>query len=119
MVHHCRDGEPLKILDMILKPDLNKTFEDPFAKSPTHIVICDVYDPMTKGLYSRDPRASKRAERYLIQTKIADRAYFGPEPEFLSLMKSILMFLPFSSYIRLLSRESTSVSHPQFYSNSF
>lgn len=69
--------------DMLLKPERETLFLDPFADEPTVSFICDIKDPMTSSLYSRDPRhIAKKAERYLKGTGIADIAYFGPEAEF-------------------------------------
>jgi len=43
----------------------------------------DVYDPITKQPYNRDPRyVARKAEAYLKQTGIGDTAFFGPEAEF-------------------------------------
>lgn len=68
--------------DMLLIPDLKTCFVDPFL-SNTMSVICDIKDPITKQMYSRDPRyIAKKAETYLKNTMIADTAYFGPEAEF-------------------------------------
>ena len=69
--------------DMILKPDLSNSFIDPFFSHTTLVLFCDVMDPITKSFYERDPRSTaKKAEAYLKKTKIGDKAYFGPEPEF-------------------------------------
>ena len=69
--------------DMILKPDLDAVYMDPFSATPMMIVICDIVEPATGELYGRDPRSTaKRAEAYLKQTGIGDVAYFGPEAEF-------------------------------------
>ncbi|MEE9269637.1 MAG: type I glutamate--ammonia ligase, partial [Candidatus Krumholzibacteria bacterium] len=69
--------------DMLVIPDANTAFMDPFSKQPTLSLICDVFDPITKERYSRDPRGvSARAENYLKSTGIADTASFGPEAEF-------------------------------------
>ena len=69
--------------DMILKPDLSNSFVDPFFSHTTLVLFCDVMDPITKSFYERDPRSTaKKAEEYLKKTKIGDKAYFGPEPEF-------------------------------------
>lgn len=69
--------------DMLLIPDLTTAVMDPFAAQPTLIVFCDVYDPLTKGPYDRDPRSiAKKAEIYLRSTGLGEVAYFGPEAEF-------------------------------------
>ncbi len=69
--------------DMILIPDPDTAFFDPILEVPTLAVICDIYDPITRQPYSRDPRyIAKKAEAYLKQTGIADTSYWGPEPEF-------------------------------------
>ncbi len=69
--------------DMILIPDPSTAFIDPIFEVPTLVVICDVYDPVTRQPYSRDPRyVAKKAEAYLKQTGIADTSYWGPEAEF-------------------------------------
>ena len=69
--------------DMILKPDLSRTFVDPFTSHNTLVIFCDIMDPMTKDYYERDPRSiAKKAEAYLKTTGIGDTIYFGPEPEF-------------------------------------
>lgn len=69
--------------DMLLKPDMNTAFIDPFADDVTLSLICNVKDPVTLKIYSRDPRSiAQKAERYLSTTGIADTAYFGPEAEF-------------------------------------
>lgn len=69
--------------DMLLKPDMNSAFLDPFTDDVTLSFICNVKDPITLKLYSRDPRyIAQKAERYLSTTGIADTAYFGPEAEF-------------------------------------
>ena len=56
---------------------------DPFCDIPTLSLVCNVFDPLTKQKYDRDPRnIAQKAEAYLKQTGIADTAYFGPEAEF-------------------------------------
>ena len=42
--------------DMLLKPDIDTFFVDPFADDPTISFICNVKDPITLQLYSCDPR---------------------------------------------------------------
>ncbi|HEV7661365.1 MAG TPA: glutamine synthetase beta-grasp domain-containing protein, partial [Allosphingosinicella sp.] len=69
--------------DMILKPDLDAWYVDPFSATPMGILFCDIVDPGTGELYARDPRSTaKRAEAYLKATGIGDTVYVGPEAEF-------------------------------------
>lgn len=69
--------------DMVLMPDEDTALMDPFTDEPTLVVRCDVLEPNTMQGYDRCPRSlAKRAEAYLKSTKIADTAFFGPEPEF-------------------------------------
>ena len=69
--------------DMILRPDPDTAFIDPFFDAVTVVVTCDIIEPSTLQGYDRDPRSiARRAEEYLKSTGIGDTAYFGPEPEF-------------------------------------
>ena len=68
---------------MILKPDLDAVYVDPFWATPMLILVCDIVEPSTGELYARDPRSTaKRAEAYLKTTGIGDTVYVGPEAEF-------------------------------------
>jgi glutamine synthetase len=69
--------------DLLVVPDADTAFIDPFNEVPTLDLICNVHEPITKQRYARDPRAiAQRAESYLQYTKLADTAYFGAEAEF-------------------------------------
>ena len=69
--------------DMILMPDLDAIYTDPFSATPMLIVFCDIVEPSSGDLYARDPRSTaKRAEAYLKTTGIGDTVYVGPEAEF-------------------------------------
>ncbi|WBO22167.1 type I glutamate--ammonia ligase [Sphingomonas abietis] len=69
--------------DMILKPDLDAVWVDPFSATPMLILVCDIVEPSTGELYSRDPRSTaKRAEAYVKTLGIGDTVYVGPEAEF-------------------------------------
>lgn len=69
--------------DMLLIPDAETMFFDPFIEAPTISLICDVYEPATKEKYDRCPRnIAQKAEAYLKSTGLADTSYFGPEAEF-------------------------------------
>ncbi len=69
--------------DMIMMPDADTAVLDIFTEEPTLNVRCNIVEPNTMKGYERDPRSlALRAEAYLKSTKIADTAFFGPEPEF-------------------------------------
>jgi glutamine synthetase len=69
--------------DMLIIPDPETMFMDPFISAPTLSIICDVYEPATKEKYSRCPRnIAQKAEAFLKSTGLADTVYFGPEAEF-------------------------------------
>lgn len=69
--------------DMILIPDPTTAFMDQVLEVPTLVLICDIYDPVTRQPYTRDARyVARKAEAYLKQTGIADTSYWGPEAEF-------------------------------------
>jgi len=69
--------------DMILKPDLDAVYADPFSATPMLAVFCDIVEPSDGQLYGRDPRSTaKRAEAYVKSSGVGDTVYVGPEPEF-------------------------------------
>ncbi|HET8947118.1 MAG TPA: type I glutamate--ammonia ligase [Candidatus Polarisedimenticolia bacterium] len=69
--------------DLLVVPDAETAFLDPFTEIPTLNLICNIFEPITKQRYARDPRAlAQRSEAYLQFTRIADTCYFGPEAEF-------------------------------------
>ena len=69
--------------DMILKPDLERVYIDPFSAEPTMIVFCDIVEPSTGDWYARDPRTTaKRAEAFMKSAGVGDTVYVGPEAEF-------------------------------------
>ncbi len=69
--------------DMLLIPDPDTAFMDPFRTEPTLVMIGDATDPLSHKPYHRDPRhVAKRAEAYLTSTGLADKAFFGAEAEF-------------------------------------
>jgi len=78
-----RGFQEIQESDMLLVPDPEGAFIDPFLKHPTLVLNCFVKDPVTTEWYSRDPRyVAKKAELYLKQTGIAETSYWGPECEF-------------------------------------
>ena len=69
--------------DMLIVPQPDTVFLDPFTEMQTLCVICNIQDPITGEDYSRDPRhVASKAVGYLNASNIADTAYFGPEAEF-------------------------------------
>jgi len=69
--------------DMLLVPDPTTAFIDPYYRRGTLSLICSIADPVLGEPYSRDPRfVAQKAEGHLVQSGIADVAYFGPEAEF-------------------------------------
>ena len=69
--------------DMVLLPDPETAFIDPFSGHKQLVMVCDVLEPSTMQAYGRDPRSIARAgEAYLQTSGVADTAFFGPEPEF-------------------------------------
>ena len=66
--------------DILALPDPASAFLDPFAETPTLVMICNVRDPVTGEGDSRDPRyIAQKAEAYLQATQIGDTANFGLE----------------------------------------
>ena len=78
-----RGFQEIQESDMILKLDPETAIIDPICKHPTLSIICDVFDPINKKAYTRDPRfIAKKAVQHLKSTGIADTCYCGPEAEF-------------------------------------
>jgi glutamine synthetase len=78
-----RGYQQIQESDMLLIPDPESAVMDPMLKIPTISVICNVFDPITREPYSRDPRyIAAKAENYLKSTGLADISYWGPEAEF-------------------------------------
>ena len=68
--------------DMLLIPDADTAVVDPFCQIPTLSVLCNVLDPETRELFSRDSRfIAQKAESYLQGSGLADISYWGPEAE--------------------------------------
>ena len=69
--------------DMVLMPDPDSAYMDPFFGASTLAINCDILDPLSYQPYNRDPRTTaKKAEAYVKSTGLGDSVYFGPEPEF-------------------------------------
>jgi glutamine synthetase len=69
--------------DMVLMPDADSAYVDPFFGAATLAVNCDILEPATYQPYNRDPRSiAKKAEAFVGSSGIGDAVVFGPEPEF-------------------------------------
>jgi glutamine synthetase len=92
--------------DMLVMPQADTAFLDPFTVLPTLALICNIQDPVTGEPYSRDPRhIATKANNYLKHTGIADVAYFGPEAEFFVFDSARFESAAHESYYHLGSRE--------------
>jgi glutamine synthetase len=78
-----RGFQEIQESDMLLIPDSDTAFIDPFRQRKTLAINCFVQDPLTGESYSRDPRyLARKAAEHLRATGIADTCYIGPEAEF-------------------------------------
>jgi glutamine synthetase len=78
-----RGWQAINESDMLLVPQPETAFLDPFTELPTLCMICNIQDPITREDYTRDPRnIARKAINYLKSTGIADSCQIGPEAEF-------------------------------------
>ncbi|MGH8904131.1 MAG: type I glutamate--ammonia ligase [Egibacteraceae bacterium] len=97
-----RGFQEIQESDMLLIPDPDTAVVDPFRQHSTLNMNCFVQDPVTGESYTRDPRyIARKAEQYLLGTRIADTAYFGPEAEFYILDDVRFDTTQYSSYFFL------------------
>ena len=93
--------------DMLLIPDADSLFMDPFTQHPTAVVICNIEDPLTRQPYAKDPRyTAVKAEEYLKTTGIGDTIFFGPEAEFFVFDSLLHSNQPHDTFVRLGSTEA-------------
>lgn len=93
--------------DMVLMPDMETVYIDPFLSIPTLTVICAVYDPEKKQMFTRDPRTiAKKAENYLKKSGFATETFWGPEAEFFLLNHLSYDNQPYKSGYELDSGEA-------------
>ena len=78
-----RGWQAINESDMIVSPQPETLFLDPFRNDITMVMLCNIQDPLTKEDYSRDPRnVARKAVNFMKQTGIADAANFGPSVDF-------------------------------------
>lgn len=68
--------------DMVMMPDPETAYVDPFTAHPTLIIMCNIHTPDGER-YDRDPRSiAQKAEQFLQQSGVGTAAFFAPESEF-------------------------------------
>ncbi|WP_276354625.1 type I glutamate--ammonia ligase [Cohnella caldifontis] len=68
--------------DMVMMPDTESVYVDPFTAHSTLIVMCNIYTPDGER-YERDPRSiAQKAEELLKKSGVGTDAFFAPESEF-------------------------------------
>ena len=78
-----RGWQAINESDMLVVPQADTAFIDPFTQIPTVVIICNIQDPITREDYTRDPRnVARKSVNYLKSTGMADTCYIGPEAEF-------------------------------------
>lgn len=93
--------------DMVLAPDPSTFTMDPFSKFSLGSFICDIWEPEKRSRFEKDPRfVSEKAEKFLVGSNIADKAYFGPELEFFIFDKVSFGSGPNFSFYEIKSSEA-------------
>jgi glutamine synthetase len=78
-----RGWQAINESDMIVVPQPETLFLDPFRQDATLVMLCNIQDPLTREDYSRDPRnVARKAVNHMKQTGVADTAHFGPSVDF-------------------------------------
>ncbi len=78
-----RGWQAINESDMLLMPQPETAFIDPFLAESTLAIICNIADPITGADYTRDPRnIAKKSIAHMKTIGIADTCYIGPEAEF-------------------------------------
>ncbi len=78
-----RGWQAINESDMLVVPQPETAFIDPFTELCTLNMICNIQDPLTREDYTRDPRnVARKAVNYMRSTGVADTCFIGPEAEF-------------------------------------
>jgi len=101
-----RGWQAINESDMLVVPQPETAFIDPFCTITTLAMICNIQDPITREDYSRDPRnVARKAVNFLQSTGIADTCFIGPEAEFFVFDDVRFDFRPNEGYYHLDSIE--------------
>ena len=69
--------------DMIMMPDIESAYVDPFSETPKLNIICSICDADTRVGVKKDPRSvAQRAHEYMKTTGLADESVWIPELEY-------------------------------------
>lgn len=68
--------------NIILLPDLNTAFLDPFCAQATLVILCNIMDKDGKEHKCDSRSIAKRAHEHTLKSGIADQVHFSPEVEF-------------------------------------
>ncbi len=100
---------PTESSDMVLIPDLNNYFIDPFREAKTLNFLTTVhYADKKRTRYEGDPRyIAEKAEKILKKYKIADYSLWGPEYEFFIFNDAHFSTEDGNSYIEIDSIEES------------
>jgi glutamine synthetase len=78
--------------DMVLMPDPDSAYMDPFFGASTLVMNCDILEPADGKPYSRDPRThGRRAEAYLKEQRHRRLGLFRPRARILHLRRRPLL----------------------------
>ena len=78
-----RGWQKINEADMLIVPQPDTLFLDPFRQDVTLAMLCNVQDPNTRQDYTKDPRnVARKAVNHMKYKGIADTANFGPSIEF-------------------------------------
>ena len=78
-----RGWQKINEADMIIVPQPDTLFLDPFRQEVTLAMLCNVQDPVTRQDYTKDPRnVARKAVNHMKYKGVADAAQFGPSVEF-------------------------------------
>jgi glutamine synthetase len=101
-----RGWQAINESDMLMVPDPETAFIDPFFDHPTLVLICNIEDPITRQPYSRDPRwIARKAETYLKSTGFGDTALLRSRGGVLHLQRCALQLGPDHGFYSIDSDE--------------
>lgn len=77
-----RGWQKINEADMLVVPQPDTLFLDPFRTDPTLVMLCNIQDPSTREDYTKDPRNVARKAVHCMKQNGIDVANFGPSLEF-------------------------------------